>query len=358
MQNSSEMVVLFFYCSTFEQKYNMYKLFFLSFIALISCTSKTEHAKLTFLLKGNDSFEKGNLDKAIFYYNEAILADSTFVDAYLNNAIVLVAKGDHYGAIEMYDAVLTLNSKNDNALFKRANLYLDVDQYYRALDDLDALDNNWQDSSVLYFTKGLVNTRLKRYEVAIEEFKSSLKIESNQPQALINIGNVFYHKEELDSAEYYLKKGLDLDSKEAHGYNTLSLIAIKKEDYKASIDLLNIALKIDENNAWYLNNKGYAMLKIDNLDSAEYLINTSLKADPYNAWVYRNKGLLEIQKGNLQKAIRMLEKAYKMDKSIDDLPMDLAFAYLRATEKKKACNIFSSLEPSENLSKLIAENCL
>lgn len=325
-------------------------------VVISACTSKTEHAKLTFLLKGNDSFEEGNLDKAIFYYNEAILADSTFVDAYLNNAIVLVAKGDHYGAIEMYDAVLTLNSKNDKALFKRANLYLDVDQYYRALDDLDALDNNWQDSSVLYFTKGLVNTRLKRYEAAVEEFKFSLKIKSNQPQAFINIGNVFYHKEELDSAEYYLHKGLDLDSNEAHGYNTLSLIAIKKEDYKASIDLLNIALKIDENNAWYLNNKGYAMLKIDNLDSAEYLINTSLKADPYNAWVYRNKGLLEKEKGHLSKAIKLLAKAYKMDKSIDHLAFDLASAYHESGDNVTACEILK-IHGGDDVQLLIPEYC-
>lgn len=326
-------------------------------VILGSCSGKTEHAKLTFLLKGNESFEEGNLDKAIYYYNEAIIADSTYVDAYLNNALVLEIKGQYYDAIEMYDAALLINPANEGALFKRANLYLDVDQYYRALDDLEGLVVSWKDSSVLYFTKGLVNTKLKKYAIAIDNFKLSLNLEPDQAQALINIGNVFYHNEELDSAEHYLLQGLELDASEANGYNTLSLVAIKRGNYLEAADLLNSALKIDTNNAWYLNNKGYAMLKLDKLDSAEYLINTSLKTDPYNAWVYRNKGLLELRKGNLPKAIKMLAKAYKMDKTIDNLAIDLAEAYLKNGDASKACEILAALDPVKTVSQLIAKNC-
>jgi tetratricopeptide (TPR) repeat protein len=322
----------------------------------LSCTGKTEHAKLAFLLKGNEAYENENLDKAIFYYKEAILADSTYVDAYLNNAIVLKAKGEYYGAIEMYDAVLEMNPRNEGALFNRANLYLDVDQYYRALDDLDALNTSWKDSSVLYFTKALTNTKLKRYELAINQFKYSLILKENQPQAIINIGNVFYHMHQLDSAEYYLNQGLAIDSKEANGYNTLSLVAIKKGNYSEAVELLNKALIVD-NNAWYLNNKGYAFLKLGELDSAEYLINNSLKADPYNAWVYRNKGLLEKEKGNFSRAVELLEKAYKMDKSIDHLALDLSIAYIQSGDTNKACDILNSISVSISVTQLIDENC-
>ncbi|MCF6351831.1 MAG: tetratricopeptide repeat protein [Cyclobacteriaceae bacterium] len=337
----------------------MYKLIFvgLAFI-FYSCTGKTEHAKLTFLLKGNEAFEEGNLDKAVFYYNEAILTDSTYVDAYLNNALVLEAKGEYYGAIEMYDAVIKLNLKNKGALFKRANLYLDVDQYYRALDDLSVLEKSWQDSAVLYFTKGLINTKLKRYEVAISEFKHSLQLDKNQPQAFINIGNVFYYQNKLDSAIWYLKKGLKLDNTEANGYNTLSLVAIKKANYVEAVAFLNYALKIDKSNPWYLNNKGFVYLKLGKLDSAEYLINTSLKADPYNAWVYRNKGLLELQKDNLPKAIKLLEKAYKMDKTIDDLAIDLANVYIKMGEKDKSCSLLKSVTLTEEIDQLLSKYCL
>jgi tetratricopeptide (TPR) repeat protein len=323
----------------------------------LSCTGKTEHAKLAFLLKGNEAYENENLDKAIFYYKEAILADSTYVDAYLNNAIVLKAKGEYYGAIEMYDAVLEMNPRNEGALFNRANLYLDVDQYYRALDDLDALNKHWQDSSILYFTKGLVNTRLKRYDVAIREFKHSLQLYKNQPQALINIGNVFYYKEELDSAAIYLSRGLALDNTQANGFNTLGLISTRRKVYNEAINWFNKALAIDNQNAWYLNNKGFAFIKLEKFDSAKYLINTSMKLDPYNAWVYRNKGLLELQKNNLHKAINLLDKAYKMDNGIDNLPIDLVNAYIRIGDNKKACEILVTLKPTKTVSQLKDDYC-
>lgn len=343
------MIVLRVYYPIFEQIFNMYKLLIFSVIILFSCTSKKEHAKLTFLIKGNESFEEGNLDQAIFYYNEAILADSTFVDAYLNNALVFETKGMYYEAIAMYDAIIGMDPQNDNALFKRANLYLDVNQYYRSLDDLNALSKTWKDSSILYFSKGLVNTRLEKYTEAIIDFKRAVSLEPNNPKAIINIGNVFYHTHQLDSAEYYLKQGLILDAAEANGYNTLSLIAIARQDYQQSLDQIDKALALAENNAWYLNNKGYVYLKMDKLDSAEYLINTSLKSDPYNAWVYRNKGLLELKKNNLTKAVKLLAKAYKMDKSIHHLAIDLADAYYQSGDTSKACEIIKSVDGDEAL---------
>ncbi len=324
----------------------------------LSCTSKTEHAKLTFLLKGNESFAENDLEKANFYYKEAILTDSTYVDAYLNNALVLEAKGELYGAIEMYDAILILHPVNQDALYKRANLYLDVDQYYRSLDDLKQLDKSWQDSAKLYFTKGLVNTKLNRYDVAILEFKHSISIEESQPQAYINIGNVFYYKNELDSAVVYLSQGLELDPTEANGLNTLGLISTKKRQYQEAVVYFDKALVLDSKNPWYINNKGFALIQLNQLDSAAILINESMKIDPYNAWVYRNKGLLELKKDNLPKGIKLLERAYKMDKSIDHLGIDLASAYFKAGEKEKSCILLKSINLTTEVSILHQKYCL
>ncbi len=326
--------------------------------SVFACTSKTEHAKLTFLLKGNESFEEGNLEKASYYYKEAILTDSTYVDAYLNNALVLVAKGKYYDAIEMYDALLAMNPMNEDVLFKRANLYLDVDQYYRALDDLDILNKTWVDSADLYFTKGLVNTKLKRYLKAVEEFKHSLALAQHQPQAYINIGNVFYYQNELDSSIFYINKGLSLDSLEVNGLNTLGLIATKKGNFNDAIILFNNALKVDKKNGWFVNNKAFAFLQLGQFDSAAYLINESMKMDPYNAWVYRNKGLLELGKNNIPRAVQLLTKAYKMDSSIDNIINDLASAYQLNNELDKACKLINRVKNAIEKEKLKAEYCL
>ncbi len=323
-----------------------------------SCTSKNEHAKLTFLLKGNESLAENDLEKANYYYNEAILTDSTYIDAYMNNALVFEAKGELYDAIEMYDQILILNPTNDHALYKRANLYLDVDQYYRALDDLKGLSNSWKDSAKLYFTKGLVQTKLKRYNDAIQEFQRSLVVNGNQAQAYINIGNVYYYKNELDSASSYLKKGLELDASEVNGFNTLGLIATKQKAYDTALINFNKVLTLDDKNAWSLNNKAYVFIETNELDSASYLINESMKLDPYNAWVYRNKGLLEIKKHNDDKALKYLQKAYKMDQSIDSIIADLALAYSLNGQHIEACSLVSSDADETKKAALVKVYCL
>jgi len=332
---------------------------FVSLISLLMyCTSKNEHAKLTFLLKGNESLEENDLEKANFYYNEAILTDSTYIDAYMNNALVFEAKGELYDAIEMYDQVLILNPTYDQALYKRANLYLDVDQYYRALDDLKGLNNSWKDSAKLYFTKGLVQTKLRRYNDAIQEFQHSLVVNGNQAQAYINIGNVYYYKNELDSASSYLRKGLELDASEANGFNTLGLISTKQKAYENALLKFNKALTLDDKNAWSLNNKAYVFIKTNELDSASYLINESMKLDPYNAWVYRNKGLLEIKKHNVDKALKYLEKAYKMDQSIDSIIADLAYALSLNNQLNEACFLVNKEADETKKAALVKVYCL
>ena len=331
----------------------MYRFIFLAlpFLVLLGCTSKTEHAKLTFLLKGNKALEKGNLEKAHFFYNEAIKTDSTFIDAYLNNALVLQQQGKLYDAVTMYDAVLELVPQDMPTLYKRANLYLELDQYYRALDDAKALLPDWVDSANVYFVQGLAYTRLHNYAKALQAFKTSLTKDPSLAEAYVNMGNVFYYAHQPDSAKIYLNKGLTINKNQPNAYNTLGLLALQQGNNELAIHYFDEALQLASGNAWYLNNKGYAYLQLHRLDSAEYLINTSMKLDPYNAWVYRNKGLLEKDKGNNSNMLKYLKKAYQLDKGVDNLMTDLAEAYFLNGLNTKACEMLEQLPDSVVLAK-------
>jgi len=158
----------------------MRKIFiFIGLTFFLGCAGKREHSRQNFLLKGNLAFEKGQFEQALHYYNEAIGVDSTFTTAYYNKALTLVEMDKPYEAIDTYDDLIQIDPKYSRALYNRANLYLDVNQYFSALEDLEALNEVWKDSALLYFTKGLVNTKLKRYNKAIDEFRHSVELGEN-----------------------------------------------------------------------------------------------------------------------------------------------------------------------------------
>ena len=96
--------------------------------------------------RGNAYQAKGDYDRAIADYTEAIRLDPKFADAYYERGAAYSAKGDYDRAIADYTEAIRLNPKIHVRYFNRgfANLYAGA--LPKALADLDqanALDPKW-----------------------------------------------------------------------------------------------------------------------------------------------------------------------------------------------------------------------
>ncbi|KAJ3979949.1 hypothetical protein F5890DRAFT_1448677 [Lentinula detonsa] len=112
-------------------------------------TTKAQAAKD----KGNDAFKNGDYPSAIGYYTQAILEDSGDWTFPLNRAAAYLKLGKNDDAERDCNTVLTLNTTNVKALFRRA-------QARRALEKLDEAQKDLEQAIALDPSNQSVKTEL------------------------------------------------------------------------------------------------------------------------------------------------------------------------------------------------------
>jgi len=293
-------------------------------LTLFGCEDKDTRLQ-SFLLKGNEEINKGDTEKALYYYSEAVKLDSCFVDA-LNNAGTIHHKAQRFKeAIVSYSRAIECKPDYSQAWFNRANSYYESGEYYNALKDIDHLTAATPDSSLVYFLKGLVLVKLADYSKSVDAFEEALKLGyPKEIECRINIATSKVFMKEYDAAKLELEACLKIDEKLPQAYNSLSLIAIEQKDFKEAIRQANKGLNLAPREPYLLNNRGFAYVELGSLEEAQRDINESIILDPYNSWAYRNKGILELKKKNFNEAERLLRKAKEMDPNTERVDEYLA----------------------------------
>ena len=323
-------------------------LFFGCFLILLSCgEGKDEADKQRFLIKGNDALGKQEYKEALRYYTEALKIDSCYTDALNNMGIVQYENGRYSDAVLNYDAAISCNSEFWEAYLNRANAYYELNELYRALDDLEYLERKTPDSTNVYFGLGLVKTKMRKYDKAIRAFNRAFMLDSTNAEVLVNRGTVYYYKNQYDEALKDLNLALQINPKEANAYNAKALLRADQGNYKEALSLVGKALNIEAFQPYFLNNRGYIRMELGDPKAVED-VNKSIVLDPKNGWAYRNKALWYMQKDQYEQAIILLERASKMDDFIDRLYYYQGICYHHLNLTDKACAAWSkSLERGE-----------
>jgi tetratricopeptide (TPR) repeat protein len=164
---------------------------------------------------------KGDLDRAVADYNQAIKLNSKLAAAFSNRGVVYDRKGDYDRAIQDYDQAIKLNPTPD-AYFNRGNAYLGKSQYASAIDDYNqalkmkadfapALDNRCWARAVVGILKpaladcnealrlmpgnaatlhsrGFIYLKMTQFDAAVSDYDAALRTEPQAAFALYGRG--------------------------------------------------------------------------------------------------------------------------------------------------------------------------
>jgi tetratricopeptide (TPR) repeat protein len=138
---------------------------------------------------------KGEVDRAIADYDEAIRLNPRYAMAFVNRANARRIKGRIDLAIKDCDQAIGVNPNLANAFFARAVAYQemaqwDFDAYLtegmyedRAIQDYNAVIRLDPNNAAALRNRGIVNTKRQRYDQAISDFSEAIRIDPNAASA-------------------------------------------------------------------------------------------------------------------------------------------------------------------------------
>ena len=145
-------------------------------------------------------YQRGEYDRAIHAFDEAIRLYPDFAYAFNNRGATHQAKRQYAQAFEDFDRALQLKPDYAEAYCNRANTFRDTSAYDRAIQDYDQAIRAKPDYALAYVNRGAVYRRLGAYDRAIEDYDQAIRLKPDTFEAFYNRGIVRRHKGEYGLA--------------------------------------------------------------------------------------------------------------------------------------------------------------
>jgi len=119
--------------------------------------------------------------------------------------------------------------------------------HQRYIAAITAYKQGPQDSAVLWNKMGIANHHMFNLREAQKDYAKALKLNPRYPEALNNLGAVYYGQKQFHEAERAYKKAIKLSPKSAMFYSNLGTAYLAEGKYKKGAQCYTTALALDPN---------------------------------------------------------------------------------------------------------------
>lgn len=239
---------------------------------------------------------QGNLNEAIREYEEA--------DLYLTEEFPLEERTIRARIQNLEDTIYFKENWDRGLASLRKGNHREAEEAFREV--LTVQPNNAQAYNFLGIVLGIQN----RFEEAIENFKTSLRIKPNLTDSRIRLAELYELKGDFSEAKAELEKAIFFledrdgpeaqsleerlnvveDRSEAKGFIDQSLKELEKNNIDGAITSLQSLIKIDPNNALAYFNLGNLWARKNRMDLAETAFKRAIEIQPNYSEAYQRLG--------------------------------------------------------------------
>ncbi|PWT85862.1 MAG: hypothetical protein C5B56_13360 [Proteobacteria bacterium] len=264
--------------------------------------------------RGRSYEAKGDHDRAITDYEQVLKVRPGNLDALFNRGLSYEAKGDHDRAIADYDQVLKARPNDQDALYQRGASYLEKKNYDRGIADLDRLIRlkpNDKDGLLLrgmaFLLRGHAHEAagersVSDYDRALADFDRVIKLDPKSAVAYHGRGNASFFKLDYERALADYNRANQLDPKLAGALDSRGNVHMAKGDLAAAIADFDAAILVDPKEGSPFNNRGYARLQLGKTDEALADLNEAIRLMPKEPEPYYHRAAIWAAKGDLERA--------------------------------------------------------
>jgi tetratricopeptide (TPR) repeat protein len=219
----------------------------------------------------------------------------------------------------------------------RADLYIEVKEYQKALADLDKAVQLKPDFYFAYWRRGIAYTRLEAYDKAVEDLTQALKINPKFTGAYCDRGDAYMRLGQPKLAFKDYEKAIQLSPNMTFPYNYRAMAYVQLDNYKSALLDLNRVLSMNKNNhnAYYY--RGICYYDMGEYDKAADDFTMAIQLFPDKALYYVNRAENYLILKKYQNAIIDAETAFSFDNE-DSNPL-----ILKALAEKQNNNFENSI---------------
>ena len=265
------------------------------------------------LARGIAFAEKGQFDRAIADYDEAIRLDPQYADAFNHRGFSYGKKGDYDHAIADHDEAIKLNPKDAVAFGHRATAYVLNDQYDRAIADYDEairLDGNF---ALPFAGRGMAYSAKGQYDHAIADYDEAIRLDRNFAEAFALRGIAYSAKGQHDRAFADYDEAIRLNPQDTNAFNNRGNAYFNKGDYDRAIADYDEAIRLNPKNAHFFHRRGATWVKKGQFDRAITDLDEAIRLDPKDADFFAVRGKAYENNDDCDRAIADYDEAIRLN---------------------------------------------
>lgn len=295
---------------------------------------------------------------------------SQSINQFYENGLTKLENKDYQGAITEFDKVTSKDPYYFEAFYARAQAYMGLENYAKALEDCSGAIKAKKDYFEAYILRSDVNLKLNKKKDALSDLEKIVEMKPDYTAAWEKMGALYFSENNKAKAREVLDKAISLKAKSATTYYFSAELFFEKEEYAKAKDHFSKSAGLDPKSRESFKKLGICGLKTEDWAGAEKAFTAAINlgddqeavsgraearfnlkkyqesADDYAAFIYKTKtrdpeiyhkkGLALSNMGKHDLAVKEFAKAIMYDRNFFKSYYERAVSYSAMGSSKES----------------------
>lgn len=193
-----------------------------------------------------------------------------------------------------------------------------------------------QGSAYFWFTSGTVHMRLNNDDLAVEAFRTSIRLKPDKLATYLNLGQVYTRQRKLQDAISTYDLAAKLQPSDARAFAQAGQAYAKHLKPDKAVPFFKCAIQLEPANAAHRRDLGVAYLSLMQRDAAIECFHKAIELEPDNGENHRNLGVVLLNTYKNGPALKALQKAVSLKPNDPEAYLFLGYAYHHAGNRQAA----------------------